>query len=406
MKYFLIAGEASGDLHASRLMLALKEQDPRAQFHFYGGDKMASVAPGLLTHYRDIAYMGFLPVLLHARTILRAMRRCRQDILNWAPDVLILVDYPGFNLSIATYIKQHSSIPIYYYISPKIWAWKEGRIRRIKASVDEMFSILPFEVDFYENKHSYPIHYVGNPSMDEITLWRSHYHATRADFFLNLRRMNDAEGNTAAPPPASTPIIALLPGSRTQEITDNLSRMLRGVSHFLRSGYIAVIAASANIPDATYSSITTATLGKDAERVYIVKNSTFALLKNSVAAAVTSGTATLETALIGTPQVVCYYIRFGPIVSWLRKRLLHVPYISLVNLIAGREVVPELVAGSMTPANIARCLTNILPGAQGRQQQLDGYTLLSDRLGPAGAPQRAAQIMVRLLSAKIPKPEN
>ncbi len=386
MKYFLIAGEASGDLHASRLMMALKAQDPQAQFQFFGGDKMKEAGGLLLTHYRDIAYMGFIPVLLHAHTILKAMRKCREAILSWQPDVLILVDYPGFNLKIASYIKEHSTIPVYYYISPKIWAWKEKRIRQIKAYVDEMFSILPFEVDFYEKKHSYPIHYVGNPSVDEIALWRSHYHASLSDF-LSLHSL----------PPKQ--IIAILPGSRTQEIKDNLRSMLKGVAPFLQKGFVAVIAAAPNISKEYYNRIIDKAIGT-AGNVFLVKDSTFALLSHSAAAVVTSGTATLETALIGTPQVVCYYTPLGPIVSWLRGKLLHVPFISLVNLIAGKEVVPELVADTMTPRNITTHLGGILPGGSNRQAQLDGYALMTHRLGPAGAPDRAAKIITTLLTAK------
>lgn len=386
MKYFLIAGEASGDLHASRLMMALKALDPQAQFQFFGGDKMKEAGGLLLTHYRDIAYMGFIPVLLHAHTILKAMRKCREAILSWQPDVLILVDYPGFNLKIASYIKEHSTIPVYYYISPKIWAWKEKRIRQIKAYVDEMFSILPFEVDFYEKKHSYPIHYVGNPSVDEIALWRSHYHASLSDF-LSLHSL----------PPKQ--IIAILPGSRTQEIKDNLRSMLKGVAPFLQKGFVAVIAAAPNISKEYYNRIIDKAIGT-AGNVFLVKDSTFALLSHSAAAVVTSGTATLETALIGTPQVVCYYTPLGPIVSWLRGKLLHVPFISLVNLIAGKEVVPELVADTMTPRNITTHLGGILPGGSNRQAQLDGYALMTHRLGPAGAPDRAAKIITTLLTAK------
>lgn len=400
MKYFLIAGEASGDLHASRLMLALKEKDPDAQFRFFGGDKMQQAGGLLLTHYRDIAYMGFIPVLLHARTILRAMRRCREAILSWQPDVLILVDYPGFNLKIARYIKQNSTIPVYYYISPKIWAWKERRIRQIKAYVDEMFSILPFEVDFYEKKHSYPIHYVGNPSVDEVALWRSHYHTALPDFLAQYSLPQKS-------------IIALLPGSRTQEIKDNLAPMLKAIAPFLEKGFIAVIAAAPNIPRDYYIHIINKALGRNnhpchasdsqtsaAQCVFLLMDATFALLSHSTAALVTSGTATLETALIGTPQVVCYYTPLGPVVAWLRSKLLHVPYISLVNLIAGREVVPELVADTMTPTNIAAHLQDILPGNTGRKAQMDGYALMARRLGPAGAPQRAADIIIRLLTSK------
>ena len=217
MKYYLIAGEASGDLHASHLMLALKQQDPQADFRFFGGDLMTAVGGIRVKHYRELAYMGFIPVLLHLRTILRNMRMCKQDISQWKPDVVILVDYPGFNLKIAQYVRANRICPVYYYISPKIWAWKEYRIKNIKRDVDELFSILPFEVEFFEQKHHYPIHYVGNPTAQEVR-----------EFLENLKK-SESSGK---------PIIALLAGSRKQEIKDNLPAMIQATAH-LADHYVA-----------------------------------------------------------------------------------------------------------------------------------------------------------------------
>lgn len=381
MKYFLIAGEASGDLHASNLMRALKQQDSEADFRYYGGNKMAAEGGVLLRHYSEIAYMGFIPVLLHARTILRAMSQCRQAIIDYAPDVLILIDYPGFNLKIARYIKEHTTIPVYYYISPKIWAWKEHRIKDIRRYVDELFSILPFEIPFFEQKHHYPIHYVGNPSVDEIALWHSHRDNAKATKdFRSAHNLGES------------PIIALLPGSRRQEIKDNLSRMLKASAHCMERGYRLVIAAAPGIDDEFYKTIT-----KQNASVAIVRNSTFELLTQAEAALVTSGTATLETALLHTPQVVCYYIAAGPVFALLRKLLLKVKFISLVNLIVDRELVPELVGSQMNVANLTHHLDSILPGGAARQLQLDGYAELDRIIGEPGAPQRAAQIIVEKL---------
>ena len=219
MKYYLIVGEASGDLHASHLMTALKAEDPQADFRFFGGDLMAAVGGTMVKHYKELAYMGFIPVLLHLRTIFANMKRCKEDIVAWNPDVVILVDYPGFNLKIAEYIKAHTNIPIFYYISPKIWAWKEYRIKNIKRDVDELFSILPFEVEFFEGKHGYPIHYVGNPTVDEVTAFL----ASSSETFDDFVRANGL---------SAKPVIALLAGSRKQEIKDNLPDMLRAAASF------------------------------------------------------------------------------------------------------------------------------------------------------------------------------
>ena len=371
MKYYLIAGEASGDLHASNLMKSLKELDKDADLRFYGGEKMAAVGGTLVKHYRELAYMGFIPVLLHLRTILKNMRLCKQDIVSWNPDVVILIDYPGFNLDIAKFVKSKTNIPVYYYISPKIWAWKEHRIKNIKRDVDELFSILPFEVEFFK-KHDYPIHYVGNPCVDAI----SNYLAS------NEKTVKE-----------TSPTIALLAGSRKQEIKDNLTKMLRAASSF--KDYKLVIAGAPNIEEKYYRKYIPE--GIDVE---IVFGKTYEVLQNSAAALVTSGTATLETAILRVPQVVCYYIACGKFVSFLRKHLLKVPYISLVNLVANKEVVTELVAHLMNVDNVKKELADILPGGSKRQQMLEDYEEMNRILGGAGASERAAKAMIETLKSR------
>jgi lipid-A-disaccharide synthase len=377
MKYYLIVGEASGDLHASHLMAALKEEDTKAEFRFFGGDMMATVGGTMVKHYRELAYMGFIPVLMHLRTILSNMRRCKEDIVNWHPDVLILVDYPGFNLDIAKYIHANTDIPVYYYISPKIWAWKEHRIKNIKRDIDKLFSILPFEVEFFEKKHGYTISYVGNPTMDEVTAFLKSDNTT-AQSFRERHELSDK------------PIIALLAGSRKQEIADNLTKMVEAATEF-EDKYQLVVAGAPSITPEFYQSI----LGD--KKVTIVFDETFRLLKHADAALVTSGTATLETALFNTPQVVCYYMKFGKLVSFLRKFLLKVKYISLVNLIAGKEVVKELVADGMTVSNVRKELRSILLNGDGRETMLQGYSQMRKALGEAGAPHHAAIEIVRSL---------
>ena len=377
MRYYLIAGEASGDLHASHLMAALREQDADAEFRFYGGEMMQQVGGTLVQHYRDLAYMGFLPVMMHLPTILRGMKRCKADILEWKPDVLILVDYPGFNLQVARYVKSHSEIPIFYYISPKIWAWKEYRIRNIRRDVDHLFSILPFEVDFFEGKHHYPIHYVGNPTVDEVDAYLQAHEADAAAF----RADNGLDDR---------PVIALLPGSRRQEIRGNLSRMVQAAEPFLQQ-YQLVLAAAPGFDDAYYQEW----MGK--AQVKVLRNQTYRILQHSTAALVTSGTATLETALFRVPQVVCYYAKAGRLVSLGKKLILKIPYISLVNLIAGKEIVPELLAEKMNVENLRLHLSSILPSGSARQLQLDGYEAMAQRLGAPGAARRAAKGMVSLL---------
>lgn len=374
MKYYLIVGEASGDLHASHLMAALAGQDPQADFRFFGGDLMAAVGGTLVKHYRDMAYMGFLPVLLHLRTIFTNMTLCKKDIVAWQPDVLILVDYPGFNLNIAKYIHAHTRIPVYYYISPKIWAWKEYRIKNIRRDIDQLFSILPFEVDFFEKKHHYPIHYVGNPTLDEVEAFRSAYTENR-DSFLRRNSLPDK------------PIIALLAGSRKQEIKDNLPDMIRAASSF--PACQLVLAGAPGIDADYYKQY----VGQ--AEVRIVFGQTYPLLTHAEAALVTSGTATLETALFRVPQAVCYHTPMGKIAAFLKRHLLKVRYISLVNLIADREVVRELVADTMTVAQMKAELHRLLADRDYRLRMLDGYDEIRARLGKTGAPAEAARLILK-----------
>ena len=381
MKYYIIVGEASGDLHASRLMRSLRKVDSKADFRFFGGDLMSEAGGTRVKHYRELAYMGFVPVLLHLRTIFKNMALCKQDIVEWNPDVVILVDYPGFNLDIAKFLHANTSIPVYYYISPKIWAWKEYRIKNIKRDISEMFSILPFEVQFYEGKHHFPIHYVGNPTADEVTEFMASYTETFEDFC----RKNSLQ--------ADKPVIALLAGSRRQEIKDNLPAMLEAASRYADK-YQLVVAGAPSIPHEYYSKFIS---GHD---VSIVYDQTYPLLAHSCAALVTSGTATLETALFGVPQVVCYETPIPKVIAFLRKHLIKVRDISLVNLIADKSVVTELVADTFSVENIAGELGRLLPGEPARTAMLDGYAEVKKRLGKENAPDNAANIMVKLLSGK------
>lgn len=380
MKYYLIVGEASGDLHASNLMKSLKKSDSNAEFRFFGGDLMKAVGGVCVKHYKEMAYMGFIPVLMHLRTILKNMKLCQQDIISWNPDVLILVDYPGFNLDIAKYIKKQTKIPVYYYISPKIWAWKEYRIKNIKRDVDELFSILPFEVNFFKGHH-YPIHYVGNPSVDSVDAFKKDY----VESFVDFTSKNKLENK---------PIIALLAGSRKQEIHDNLPKMIDAVSTM--KDYQFVIAGAPSIESEYYADYVK-------KGVHIVYGQTYELLSHSIAALVTSGTATLETALFKVPQVVCYDMPLSWLMSFLRRFFLKVKYISLVNLIADKEVVKELVANDMKVANIKKELASILPGGDGRQTMLDDYQHIIQILGAPGASERAAEKMIECLKNRQSK---
>lgn len=379
MKYYLLVGEASGDLHASNLMKAIKAADSAAEFRFFGGDLMSAVGGERVRHYRDTAFMGFVPVLLHLRSIFSNMSMCKKDIVAWNPDVLILVDYPGFNLSIAEYIHKNTDIPVFYYISPKIWAWKEHRIKNIKRDVDELFSILPFEIEFFEKKHDYKINYVGNPCVDAVDAFLRGNPEERASF---MRR-------NAIP---DKPVVALLAGSRKQEITANLPVMLQAMKDF--PGYQPVIAGAPGIDKDFYKPYLE-------DGACIVFGETYNILNNAHAALVTSGTATLEAGIFRVPQVVCYATPMARLYSWLKKHFLKVQYVSLVNLIAGREVVRELVAADMRLENVKAELAKILPvDGEERKTMLNEYDRMLEILGEAGASERAAGMMVKLLKER------
>ena len=325
---------------------------------------MAAEGGTRVKHYKELAYMGFVPVLMHLGTIFSNMKRCKEDIVKWKPDVVILVDYPGFNLNIAKFLKKKTNIPAYYYISPKIWAWKEWRIRSIKRDIAELFSILPFEVPFFEKKHRYPIHYVGNPTAEEVNEFRSEYHQN----FVEFCEENNLDRHR--------PIIALLAGSRLQEIKDNLPAMIEVAERFEDKYYEQFVKGTP---------------------VKMVRNKTYQLLSHSTAALVTSGTATLETALFEVPQVVCYETPLPHLVRLAFKHVMSCKYISLVNLIADKEVVQEMFADRFQVDAIADQLYRILPGKEGRERMLSEYREVRERLGNQVAPDEAAAIMFDLL---------
>jgi lipid-A-disaccharide synthase len=367
MKYYIIAGEASGDLHGSNLMKALQHKDPNAEFRFWGGDLMAAQGGTLVKHYRDLAFMGFLEVAKNLRTILNNIKFCKEDIKNNRPDVLILVDYPGFNLRIAKFAKV-LGIKVVYYISPQLWAWKEGRVEIIKKYVDEMMVILPFEEDFYK-KHGVHSHFVGHPLLDAIsTLKEINIENFKAENGLNKKE-----------------IIALLPGSRKQEVEKMLEIMLSVRPYFKE--YQFVIAGAPSLPKEFYQSYVD-------DNVHFVSNKTYDLLRCSKAALVTSGTATLETALLNIPEVVCYR---GSKVSYaIAKRLVkNIKYISLVNLIMDREVVKELIQNDLNTKNLVEELKKILEGEK-RFQLLKDYELLRKKLGGEGASENAAEVILKM----------
>ena len=398
MKYYLIVGEASGDLHASHLMRSLQQEDPEAQFRFFGGDLMSAVGGTRVRHFKELAYMGFIPVLLHLPTIFRNLKFCKQDITQWRPDAVILVDYPGFNLKIAKYLHkerikaQKESITIqnpslrgregvfpqvYYYISPKIWAWKEWRIRNIKRDVDQLFSILPFEVDFYERKHHYPIHYVGNPTAHEVRTFKAL--SSEKD---KAPLLSEGQGEA--------PLIALLAGSRKQEIKDNLPAMIEAATPYA-SDYQLVVAGAPSIDEDYYAPFI------EGKPVTLVMNQTYELLSQATAALVTSGTATLETALFEVPQAVCYKTPVPRLIRFAFNHIIKCRYISLVNLIADREVVPELLADRFSVENIRNELRRLLPGHDARTAMLFDYRIVQKKLGGDIAPDNAARLMVHYL---------
>ena len=372
MKYYLIAGEASGDLHGANLMRALAEIDPQAQFRFWGGDRMEAVGGKLIKHYRDLAFMGFWEVVTNLRTILRNIDLCKGDITAYQPDALIFIDYPGFNMRIAKWAKQQG-IPTHYYISPQIWAWKENRIKAIRRDVDAMYVILPFEKDFYEGKHQYPVHFVGHPLLDAI--------ATRREVSMEVfKRENGLD---------ERPIIALLPGSRKQEIAKMLSVMLSVVGSY--HPYQFVIAGAPSLGYDFYRQFIRE------ENVHFVSGKTYDLLSHAHAALVTSGTATLETALFRVPEVVCY--RGNWISYQIAKRVISLKYISLVNLIMDAPVVTELIQGDLNTRNLKVELDKLLDPAYRNKLQRD-YQALRERLGNEGASRRTAQAIYDSLQDK------
>ena len=377
MKYYLIAGEASGDLHASNLMLSLKKLDKEADFRFFGGDLMEAAGGKLVKHYREMAFMGVIPVLLNAPAILRNLALCKEDIARFHPDVVILVDYPGFNLKMAAYVKRELGIPVHYYISPKVWAWKEYRVKSFRKYVDEMLCILPFEVDFFK-KHQYRVHYVGNPTVDAIA--QRGYKDETFNQFVTAHNLEEK------------PVIALLAGSRKQEIRNNMPAMLEAVKGFA-DGYQFIIAGAPGIDSTFYEAYE-----RSFPQVKVLFNQTYRILAQSDAALVTSGTATLETALLHVPQVVCYRMALPRLTYWGFTHILHTPWISLVNLISGREVVKELFAKYFTVDNIRKELHQLLHVQRYRQNMLDNYREMQQTLGDPGASDRAAGIIYSKLN--------
>jgi|SRR5690554_46935 lipid-A-disaccharide synthase len=376
MKYYIVAGEASGDLHASNLMKSLKRLDINAEFRFFGGDLMKSVGGTLVKHYRELAFMGIIPVILNSRTILKNLSLCKKDIEQYNPDVVILVDYPGFNLNIAKYVKTNLKTPVHYYISPKVWAWKEYRVKSFKKYVDEMLCILPFEVDFFK-KHNYQVHYVGNPTVDAIEA--RDYKEESFDSFVKSNNL------------PHKPIIALLAGSRKQEIKGNLNTMMEAVKGY-SEGYQFIVAGAPGIDDNFYKE----NIVSKGE-VTVLTGQTYRILAQSDAALVTSGTATLETALLNVPQVVCYRMPVPKLSQWAFRNILHIPYISLVNLICNFEVVKELFAASFTVDNIRTELKQILHVQNYRQNMLSNYDEMRQILGKSGASDNAAEIIYKKL---------
>ncbi|WP_127138225.1 lipid-A-disaccharide synthase [Flagellimonas oceanensis] len=368
MKYYIIAGEASGDLHGSNLIKALKKVDTSAEIRCWGGDLMQQAGGELAKHYKDMAFMGFLEVLMNIPTIFKNISYCKEDIQKFNPDQIIFIDFSGFNLRIAKWAKENG-FKTNYYISPQIWASREGRIKKIKRDIDNMYVILPFEKDFYEKKHGFPVQFVGHPLIDAIE-------NTPLQDNETFRKENNLD--------PKKPIIALLPGSRKQEVQKMLDVMLSVKKDF--PDYQFVIAGAPSLPNAFYAPFL------KGDKVEFVSNKTYTLLKHSHAAMVTSGTATLETALFGIPQVVCYK---GNWISYqIAKRIITLDYISLVNLIMKREVVKELIQNDLTPKNLKAELSKVVEGTE-RERMLSDYKSLKEKLGGKGASQMTAQLIVK-----------
>ena len=375
MKYYLIAGEASGDLHGSNLMKGLKKVDTEAEFRFWGGDLMQQQSGSLVKHYKETAIMGFLEVVLNLRKINNSLKTCKKDILEYNPDVLILIDYPEFNLRIAEFA-QSKGIKVYYYISPKIWAWKESRIKKIKAFVDRMFVIFPFEVEYFK-KHNYPVDYAGNPLLDAVQ--EKINEEGSFDEFIHHNKLKDK------------PIIAILAGSRKQEIDKNLGVMLEIINQY--KNYQFVIAAAPSIEPYYYQKFV------QNNKVDVVFNQTYDVLKHAEAALVTSGTATLETALFSVPQVVCY--RAGNVSYFIAKQFVKTQYISLVNIVMNAEVVKELIQFDMNADKLETELNKLLYDNVYRQEMLDNYEKLRKELGGTGASERVAKLLYNYLQKDV-----
>lgn len=373
MKYFIIAGEASGDLHASHLMRELKKGDSNAEFTFFGGDLMAHEGGVMLKHYREMAFMGLIPVLFNLDKIRRNFKLAEQKLLEFKPDVVILVDYPGFNLRMAKFAKANA-IKVFYYISPKIWAWKTKRVYKVKKFVDEMFTIFPFESAFYK-KYDYKVRFVGNPTIDELA-HRANQQETFAEFILK-NKLQDK------------PVIALLAGSRRQEISRILPVLAQVSQRF--KDFQFVIAGAPSQTQELYSEV----LKKI--NIPVVFGQTYELLQQSTAALVASGTATLETAYLNIPQVVCYRIEAGRLGTWVKDQLVKIPFISLVNLIVNREIVKELFQQYCTPETVGNELNRILTDSNYREAMLSGYAEVLTALGGPGCAERAAGEMIGLL---------
>lgn len=373
MKYFIIAGEASGDLHASHLMAGLKLKDQEAEFCFFGGDLMAAQGGTLLRHYREMAFMGFFTVLLNLKQIRKNFKLAEEKLLDFQPDVLILVDYPGFNLRMARFAKENN-IRTFYYISPKIWAWKTGRVKKVKKYVDELFAIFPFEEEFY-HKYGYRIRYVGNPTVDELAV-----RPNKDQSFQEFIQENNLEDR---------PVVALLAGSRRQEIKLILPVLVKVAEQF--PAYQFVIAGAPSLSPELYRA------SMEGRVLPILFGKTYELLQQSKAAVVASGTATLETAVINTPQVVCYIMELGRFTSILKKYFLKIPWFSLVNLVMDKEIVKEFFQENCTPEAVGGELKKLLEDNSYREEMLQNYKLMLAKLGPPGCAERAAGEMVLLL---------
>ena len=375
MRYFIIAGEASGDIHGSALIASLKEQDNNAQIEFLGGDLMAQNAGHEpLIHYRDMAFMGFIEVLKHLGSILGFMKKAKEAIASKRPDALILIDYPSFNLKMAKWAKQQG-IPVFYFISPKVWAWKEWRVKDIKRYVDRMFSILPFETEFYR-KHDYEVEYVGNPTVKEIN-----------NAVGTMRNATQFCADNGLDP--SKPIIALLPGSRMKEIRDNLPTMIAAAK--LHNSCQTVIAGAPSIEDDAYS------LAIKGKRIPVLRDQTFELVRHSRVALVTSGTATLETALLGTPQVACYRMNGSKLVYSFYRKLIKGNYVTLPNLIADAPIIPELLLHNCNVESVDDHLTQLLNESDERKAMIEGYERIAKTLTTKDCTQITAQRIIQQL---------